>query len=149
MTVDKVWLVVVAFWAIAIDQLGGQTTHIITLMAFMGLDYFAGLAIPVAFQRSKKRKDGKLDSRTCFRGLMKKSMMMGMVFLSHRLDLLLSTNFICNATVVALIVGEAISILEHAEVIGIPIPAVLRRTINVIRAKTEESKEVDDKNKQP
>jgi toxin secretion/phage lysis holin len=151
MAVDKIWLLIVAFWAIVIDQLGGQTTHIVTLIAFMGIDYAAGILIPVIFRKSKRRKDGKLDSQTCFRGLIKKTMMMGMVFLAHRLDLLMNTNFICNAAMVALIVGETISILEHADVIGIPIPAVLRRAITLMREKAGEvnDAEANDKNKQP
>jgi len=150
MTVDKMWLILVAFWAIVIDQLGGQTSHVVTLVTFMGIDYGAGILIPIVFRRSKRRKDGKLDSRTCFRGLMKKGMMLGMVFIAHRLDITLSTNFICNAVMVALIVGETISILEHADVVGIPIPAVLRRAMTLMREKAGESNEseVNDKTKQ-
>jgi toxin secretion/phage lysis holin len=153
MTVDKAWLAVVAFWAIIIDQLGGQTAHVITLITFMGIDYFSGLAIPVIFRKSKKRKDGKLDSQTCFRGLMKKGMMLCMVFIAHRLDMVLATNFVCNAVMVALIVGETISILEHADVIGVPIPAALRRAITMMREKAggggESEADVNDKTKQP
>jgi len=151
MMTDKVWIVAAAFWAIVIDQLGGQVSHVITLITFMGIDYFSGILIPIIFSRSKKRRDGKLDSRTCFRGLMKKGMMLGMVFLAHRLDLLMNTNFICNATMVALIVGETISILEHADVVGIPIPAALKRAITLMKAKSGEGNESDesDKNKQP
>jgi len=153
MTVDKVWFIVVAFWAIIIDQLGGQTSHVVTLLTFMGIDYFSGILIPIVFRRSKRRKDGKLDSRICFRGLMKKCMMLGMVFIAHRLDITMSTNFICNAVMVALIVGETMSILEHADVIGIPIPAVLRRAMTLMREKAGENNDneagVNDKTKQP
>jgi toxin secretion/phage lysis holin len=138
MNVDKAWLLIVAFWAIVIDQLGGRGTHVVTLITFMGIDYFAGLMIPIAFQKSKKREDGKLDSHTCFKGLMKKGLALGMVFIAHRLDLVLSVTFICDAVMVALIVGETVSIIEHAEVVGIPIPTVLRRAITLMRDKVEE-----------
>jgi toxin secretion/phage lysis holin len=149
MAVDKIWLILAAFWAIVIDQLGGQVSHVVTLVAFMGFDYFAGILIPLIFRKSKRRKDGKLDSRTCYRGLMKKGMMLGIVFMAHRLDLVLSTSFICDAVMVALIVGETISIIEHADVVGIPIPAVLRRAISLMREKAGENSEneVNNNNK--
>ena len=60
-----------------------------------------------------------------------------------RLDLLTGANFIRDAVVIAFIANEAISILENAGLMGVPIPAVITRAIDVLKNKSEGDGEND------
>ena len=60
-----------------------------------------------------------------------------------RLDLLTGANFIRDAVVIAFIANEAISILENAGLMGVPIPVVITRAIDVLKNKAEGGGEND------
>ena len=54
-----------------------------------------------------------------------------------RLDLVMGSNFIRDAVVIAFIANETISIIENAGLMGIPIPAVITKAIEVLKSKAE------------
>jgi phage-related holin len=47
---------------------GGWDTGIATLVLFMGIDFFSGLAVAGIFKNSTKTENGALESRTGFKG---------------------------------------------------------------------------------
>ena len=59
------------------------------------------------------------------------------VLVACRLDLMVGANFIRDAVVIAFVANEAISIIENAGLMGIPIPAVITRAIEVLKNRTE------------
>ena len=54
-----------------------------------------------------------------------------------RLDLLMGTNYLRDAVCIAFIANEALSILENAGLMGMPIPEVLRQAIDILNGKAE------------
>ena len=67
------------------------------------------------------------------------------VLVACRLDLMMGSNFIRDAVVIAFVANESISIIENAGLIGIPIPAVIIRAIEVLKNQVEsEEKDYED-----
>ena len=63
-----------------------------------------------------------------------------MVLVACRLDLLLGVNYVRDAVVIAFCVNEALSIVETAALMGIPMPAPITKAIELLRAKAEQEK---------
>lgn len=122
--------------AVVAKLLGGWNSAITTLFIFMVLDYITGLAVAAVFTNSNKTKSGGLSSRVCLKGLLKKIAMFIMVIAAHRIDLVLSVDYIRNAVVIAFISNELISLIENAGLMGIPIPAVITKAIDVLKEKS-------------
>ena len=49
----------------------------------------------------------------------------------------MGSNFIRDAVVIAFVANETISIIENAGLMGIPIPAVVTKAIEVLKKKAE------------
>ena len=60
-----------------------------------------------------------------------------MVLVACRLDLVMGSNFIRDAVVIAFIANETISIIENAGLMGIPIPAAIMKAIEILKNKAE------------
>ena len=88
------------------------------------------------FHKSTKTASGSLKSWIGFKGLCKKGMILLMVLIAHRLDLALGMNYIREAVIIGFTTNEAISIVENAGLMGIPLPPVLRRAIDVLTEKS-------------
>ncbi|MEY8518999.1 phage holin family protein, partial [Lachnospiraceae bacterium 29-84] len=54
-----------------------------------------------------------------------------------RLDLVIGSNFIRDAVVIAFIANEAISIVENAGLMGIPVPPAVVNAIETLKKKEE------------
>lgn len=117
---------------------GGWSSDLATLMIFMGIDYITGLIVAGIFKRSKKSKNGGLESKVGFKGLAKKVMILLFVLIGYRLDLLLGSDYIRTAIVIAFIVNETISITENAGLIGVPIPKPIMNAIDILKSKEDE-----------
>lgn len=111
------------------------TGQIWTLLIIMGIDFVIGIAMPLFFRKSKKSKAGKIDSYTCRRGIIKKCVIFLMIYVAFLLGKATQMSFLPDAVCTAFIVSEVISILEHAAVLGVPIPKVLLRALAAINDK--------------
>ena len=114
---------------------GGWGAGMTTLCIFMAVDYVTGLLVAGVFHASKKSESGRLDSRAGFKGLLRKGVILLIVLIAARLDILLNTTIVRDAVVIAFCANEAISIIENAGLMGIPIPAALRRAIEALDQK--------------
>lgn len=119
--------------------LGGWDKGLATLLIFMGLDYVSGLIVAAVFHQSTKTDTGTLESKTCFKGLCKKGMTLIFVLVAYRLDLVLGLNYIRNAVIIAFIANELISLVENAGLMGVPLPNVIVKAIDILQKKAEES----------
>ena len=117
---------------------GGWDAALSTLMLFMGADYLTGMLVAGVFHRSPKTPGGALESRAGWKGLIRKGITLVVVLAACRLDALLGTRFIRDGTVTAFVVNEAVSILENAGLMGVPIPPALARAVEVLRRRSEE-----------
>ena len=112
---------------------GGWSDALITLIIFMSVDYITGLAVAGIFKKSKKSENGALESRAGFKGLCRKGVALMIVLVAVRLDIVMQTSYIKDAVIIAFIANEAISIIENAGLMGIPIPGVITKAIDVLR----------------
>ena len=118
--------------------LGGWDLAIQTLLIFMGIDYITGLMIAGIFHKSPKTKNGSLSSLIGWKGLCRKGMVLLIVSVAVRLDMLVGTDFIRDTVVIAYCTNEAISIIENAGIIGIPIPKPILNAIDTLKNKEDE-----------
>ena len=116
---------------------GGWDAALVTLIIFMGVDYVTGLIVAGVFHNSEKTKNGALESRAGWKGLCRKGVTLLVVLVACRLDLVMGSNFIRDAVVIAFIANETISIIENAGLMGIPIPTAIMRAIDILKNKAE------------
>ena len=116
---------------------GGWDTALVTLMIFMAVDYITGLVVAGVFHRSPKTDNGTLESRAGWKGLCRKGVTLLVVLVACRLDLIMGSSFIRDAAIIAFITNETISIIENAGLMGLPIPAVLVRAIEILKQKAD------------
>ena len=122
---------------------GGWSASMTTLLIFMGIDYITGLIVAGVFNNSPKTNSGALESRAGWKGLFRKCVTLLMVLIACRLDMVLNTTFIRDCVVIAYIANETISIIENAGLMGIPIPSVIVKAIDVLKSKAEDVKDED------
>lgn len=116
---------------------GGWDAALKTLLIFMAIDYITGLIVAGVFHKSEKTENGTLESRAGWKGLCRKGVTLLVVLVACRLDLVMGSSFIRDAVVIAFIANETISIVENAGLMGVPIPAVIVKAIEVLKKKTE------------
>lgn len=116
---------------------GGFDAALITLLIFMGVDYITGLIVAGVFHKSAKTENGALESGAGWKGLCKKGVTLLVVLVACRLDLVMGSNFIRDAVVIAFVANETISIIENAGLMGVPIPTVITKAIEVLKKKSE------------
>ena len=116
---------------------GGWDAGLATLLIFMGLDYVSGLIVAGVFHKSNKTDTGSLESKAGWKGLCRKCMTLIFVLVAYRLDLVIGTNYIRDAVIIAFIANETISLVENAGLMGVPLPAVITKAIDILQKKTE------------
>lgn len=116
---------------------GGFDAALLTLILFMGIDYITGLIVAGVFHTSEKTENGMLESRAGWKGLCRKGVTLLIVLIACRLDLMMGSNFIRDAVVIAFVANETISIIENAGLMGVPIPAAIVRAIEVLKNKAD------------
>ena len=125
---------------VIVSLLGGWDTALMTLVIFMGVDYLTGLIVAGVFHQSPKSEGGALESRAGWKGLCRKGVTLLIVLVGCRLDVVIGSNFIRDAVVIAFIANETISIIENAGLMGVPIPAAIIDAIEVLKKQAESRK---------
>jgi len=116
---------------------GGWSSDMTTLLIFMAVDFVMGLIVAGVFGRSDKSESGALDSKAGWRGLCKKCVTLLFVLVAHRLDLALGTGYVKSAAVIAFILNEIISITENAGLMGMPLPQVIKKAIDLLKERDD------------
>lgn len=120
------------------NYLGGWDTALQTLIIFMALDYVTGLVVAGVFHKSEKTESGTLESRAGWKGLCKKGMTLLIVLVASQLDKVTGTEVIRNAAIIGYIVNEALSIIENAGLMGLPIPTIIKKALDILQDKSEQ-----------
>ncbi len=123
---------------------GGWSAALTTLCVFMVIDYVTGLIVAGVFKNSEKTETGGMESRAGWKGICRKGVSLLIVLVAARLDLAVGATFIKDGVVIAFIANETISIIENTGLMGIPIPGVIMRAIDVLQKKANSDK-TDDK----
>ncbi len=124
---------------------GGWTEGLLVLVILMAIDYFSGLVVAGVFHRSPKSPGGGLESKAGLKGLIRKIFVLALVAVAHLIDRLIGTSYVRDAVCIAFCLNEIISIIENAGLMGIPIPKILRKAIDVLRDKAGEQESADGK----
>ena len=59
------------------------------------------------------------------------------VLVAYRLDLAIGVNYIRDTVIIGFIANELISIVENAGLMGVPLPAVITKAIDILTKKQE------------
>ena len=118
-----------------VSLLGGWDSALATLICCIVLDYLTGLIVAGVFNNSNKTETGALESRAGLKGLCRKIMIILLVGLAYRLDLLLGTDYIRDTVIIGFISNEVLSLIENAGLMGVPIPNVIKRAVDVLKNK--------------
>ena len=137
MKANIIYSVVGAVGGFIAAMFGGWSDALITLIVFMAVDYVTGLAVAGIFKKSKKSESGALESRAGFKGLCRKGVALLIVLVAVRLDIVMQTRYIKDAVIIAFIANESISIIENAGLMGIPIPSVIAKAIDVLKKSSD------------
>lgn len=121
---------------------GGWDAGLATLMIFMALDYVSGLVVAGVFHKSNKTNTGSLESKAGWKGLCKKCMTLLFVLVAYRIDLIIGTDYIRDAVIIAFIANELISLVENAGIMGVPLPDIITKAIDILQKKAESESEV-------
>ena len=120
------------------NLLGGWTSDMITLGIFMTIDFVTGLIVAGVFKKSNKSDSGAYNSKAGWKGLCKKGITLCFVIIAHRLDIELGVNYIRTATIVGFMANEAMSIIENAGLMGVPMPRVIIKAVEVLKEDLDE-----------
>lgn len=120
---------------------GGWDAALQTLIIFMAVDYLTGLLVAGVFHASPKSKTGTLESRAGWKGLIRKGETLLIVLVACRLDAVLGSTFVRDAAVIGFSANEALSIVENAGLMGLPIPALVTKAIDVLKQRSEQEDE--------
>lgn len=118
---------------------GGWDAALLTLLICMAIDYITGLVVAGVFHASPKSENGGLESWAGWKGLIRKVVTLFIVVIAQLLDKSIGTTYIRDAVVIAFAVNEILSIIENAGLMGVPIPNVLMRAIDVLKSKSDDS----------
>lgn len=121
---------------------GGWSMGLVTLLIFMSIDYLSGLIVAGVFHNSPKTGTGTLESRAGWKGLCRKCMTLLFVLIAYRLDLALGINYIRDSVILGFMTNELISIVENAGLMGLPLPAVITKAIDVLTKKAESDNQI-------
>ena len=94
----------------------------------MCVDYISGIVVAAVFHKSNKTESGVLQSKAGWKGIVRKVFTLILVLVAAQLDKLIGTNFVRDAVVIAFCANEAISIVENAGAMGIPIPTAIKKS---------------------
>lgn len=122
--------------SILVSAFGGWDAALKSLIIFMTVDYITGLMVAGVFHNSKKTASGTLESRAGFKGLCRKALILLFVLIAQRLDIMCEVDYIRNAVIIGFCANDLISIIENAGLMGVPLPEVIVKAVDVLQSKS-------------
>ena len=111
---------------------GGWSSLLTILLTFVVLDYITGVVAAA--------KEGKLNSEVGAWGIAKKVGTFVIVAVAHLVDSALGdAHLFRDAAIFFFLANELLSVIENLGRIGVPIPPVLQRAVEVLRGKGDVS----------
>lgn len=108
---------------------GGISKLLLFLVAFVIIDYITGVFAALV--------EKNLSSRVGFKGIAQKVFIFALVSIAHVFDIILGTTVIMDVTILFYLVNEFISIMENAHRMGVPIPELMKRMIDIVKKKSD------------
>ena len=116
---------------------GGSDGPLRSLIAFVFIDYVTGVLCAL---RKKT-----LSSNTGYYGILKKILIFALVGVSHQMDVQLIQNgsALRTAVICFYMSNEALSILENASCLGLPVPQRLRGALKQLHTAGDEENRIE------
>ena len=137
--------------SIVANWLGGWDAALKVLLFMMAMDYLTGLALSGIFHKSPKTENGMLASGECFKGLVRKLLILVYVMVAVMLDNVLGTAtqalgaaYVRTAVILFFIANEGLSIIENTALMGVPYPAFLKKMLEALKEKNDGGGESGD-----
>lgn len=125
------WLAAVG--SVLATALGGWDQPMKLLGAMMVADYVTGVLLAAVWHKSKKSENGGLSSVAGMKGLLKKCVILLMVWLGCQLDRALGADYVRVMVILFFSGNEGISLLENLGLMGVPFPEFLVRMLEALR----------------
>jgi len=146
---DAILAFLAAAGAYIANILGGWDAMLALLVAMMAADYITGLIVAGVFKKSDKTETGKLSSDAGFKGLVKKCMVLLLVYIAVLLDNATGAHYVRSAVLVFFIGNEGLSLLENIGLMGVPYPAFLKNMLQALHDKGDKGNDkTDDEHKE-
>lgn len=108
---------------------GGWTQLMTVLVAFIVIDFLSGVALAA--------KEGKAASRELWFGVTRKIGTLAVVAVAHLLDTIIGdAHLIRDAAIFFYLAGELLSLIENTGRLGVPIPPIITKAVQVLRSKS-------------
>lgn len=134
----KIFTTLALAGSVLAELFGGWDMALETLLILMAADWITGgILLPAVFGKSPKSPNGALESRAGWKGLCRKGMTLFYILIAARLDRLLGMDYIRNAVCIGFIANELLSIVENAGLMGVPLPAMIRKVIDILKENAE------------
>lgn len=111
---------------------GGWDALLKALLICMAVDYITGIAV-AAIGKSNKTLTGRISSNAAVTGLLKKGFELLVVLVAAQLEGVAGSGFIRDTVVLFFIGSEGISIVENGGLLGVPLPASVKKWFEVLR----------------
>lgn len=111
---------------------GGWDGILKALLVCMAVDYITGIAV-AAVGKSNKTLTGRISSNAAVTGLLKKGFELLVVLVAAQLEGVAGSGFIRDTVVLFFIGSEGISIVENGGLLGVPLPASVKKWFEVLR----------------
>lgn len=134
---ELICTIIGAIGGVIATLLGGWTAGMTALVIFMAVDYVSGWLVAGVFKKSNKTDTGALESRAGFKGLCRKGMMLLIVLVAHYIDIVIGTSYVRDTVIIGFCTNEAISLIENAGLMGLPLPSVITKAIDVLVNKSK------------
>lgn len=146
---EKVLQALAAAAGAVVSFFSGLPPLIWVLLCVMSLDYITGIITGI-MGKSSKTEHGGLSSSTAFMGLMKKALILIVVLVAALVDRAVTMGAgiefaaVTGATCLWFIASEGMSIIENAATMGVKVPGVLLRALEIMHDKGESKEETEN-----
>ena len=117
---------------------GGWSEGMTALVVFMCIDYITGLLVAGVFHASNKTENGGLESRAGWKGIIRKVTTLAIVLVAAYVDRVMGMTFVRDAVIIGFLANEAISIIENAGLMGLPLPKAVVDMIDLLKIRADE-----------
>lgn len=122
-----VYTMIAIILGVIANALGGFDSALRLLIVLIIADYITGIAAAIKLQ--------KLDSSVGFTGLIKKVIILILVWIGFELDKSLGSQFLRNAIIFFYASNEGVSVLENTSKLGVPYPNKLKEILEQLKDK--------------
>ena len=127
--------------AAAAHALGGWDAALAVLICMMAADYITGILVAAVWKISPKTEGGRFSSKESLKGLLKKFVMLVVVWVGVMLDRTLNIDYVRTAVILFFIANEGLSVLENTALMGVPYPVFIKAMLEALRDKNGDGKD--------